>query len=126
MWTIALSLLTKNWKLVVVALAVGALYFYWSGRTETIKEQAQEITRLKTENGNLKTSINTQNDAVTKLEEEKKVKDAKLRAAEENSKQIRKAADAEVLRILQGIKPETCNAAIQYLIDAVKAGELKL
>ena len=126
MGTLILSFLTKNWKLVVVVLAVAAIYFYWSGRTETIKKQAQEIIQLKTENGNLKTSINTQNTAITALEEEKKTKDIQLKAAEEKSRQTRKAADAEVMRILQGIKPETCGAAIQYLIDAVKSGELKL
>lgn len=119
-------MLLKNWKLIVIALAVAAIYFYWNNLTSTIEEQAQQLVELKAENKTLKASIQTQNEAVDKLAEEKRQKDIQLRAAEEKSKQTRKEADAAVQKILQGIKPETCGAAIQYLIKSVETGDLRL
>lgn len=123
MWV---TFLMKNWKLIVIGLAVAAIYFYWNNLTSTIEEQAQQLVELKAENKTLKASIQTQNDAVDKLAEEKRLKDIQLRLAEEKSKQTRKEADAAVQKILQGIKPETCSAAIQYLIKSVETGDLKL
>lgn len=115
----ALGFLKSNWKLIAIAGAVLVLYLYWNDRTNTIKEQASVIVELKVQ-------IETQNTAMVKLEEEKKIKDAKLKSSEEKSRQIRKETTAAVQRILDGIKPGTCAAAMQYLIEAVESGELKL
>lgn len=120
------TLITKNWKLIAVGLAVIAIYFYWNNLTSTIKEQAQEISQLKADKIVLESAIKSQNEAITKLGEEKKTQDALLKAAEERGRKLRKEADADVQRILQGIKPKTCDGAIQYLIDAATSGEIRL
>lgn len=121
------KLLLDNWKLVVAVIVLGLITLHYVGLRDTIADQRVKIAELTTENtvllGNnklLQKSIDANNEAITKMAESAdQTKDdfAKLNNSvrQQTAKLEKRLAD-----ILKDARPETCDATIQYLIDAVE------
>lgn len=117
----------NNWKLIAAAVVVGAIAWYHHSLTSEIADQKEKIVSLETAN----TVLKENND---KLEGVIEANNASIKLLAEGAQQTKKdfatlnsnvnksAKDLEkrLTGILNEAKPQTCEATIQYLLDAVK------
>lgn len=127
MWSLPIAFIKSNWKIIAVVAVVAAAVLYHNHLTSTIKRQEQTITQLESVNAVLEQNVKTLEGAVKANNESIKL----LAEGAESTKQQFAALDktvqqssAKLSRQLGGIlaepKPQTCDASIQYLIDAAK------
>lgn len=128
------SFIKQFWPYLLVAAALFGVFLYWQGLQNEIKNLNAEITRKNTEIAVLQTrlstceanftgvkgAIDTQNTAIGKVGKlvEKNQKDWKALVGKINSSNDE--LSKRLAEILKESKPETCEAAIKYLIDARK------
>lgn len=126
MWPVV-ALIKSNWKIIAVVALVGAAALYYNHLTSTIAKQTQTIAQLEDVNRILEQNVETLEGAVKANNESIKL----LAEGAETTKQQFATLDktvqqssARLSRQLSGIlsepKPQTCDASIQYLIDAAK------
>lgn len=126
MWSVV-ALIKSNWKIIAVVALVGAVALYYNHLTSTIAKQTLTIAQLEDVNRILEQNVETLESAVKANNESIKL----LAEGAETTKQQFDALDktvqqssARLSRQLSGIlsepKPQTCDASIQYLIDAAK------
>jgi len=119
--------LKKNWQVVALVLLIGGSYWYVKSLNNQITDLNKEVTELKVANAmcensraTLKGAIDTQNSEIQKWvnvgRKSKKAFDD-LKGTIEKQRQI---SALELQKILQEKKPETCQEAINYLVDGVK------
>lgn len=122
-------LLLKYWRHGVVILAILAIFAYWYGRTATIKSQGETIIQLELDKAQIKahyegevlkltTTIDEQNKRVEQLKQQGEQSERALNVAVEKAKEVKKVYQQEIGKILEAKAPETCEQAIQYLIDS--------
>lgn len=127
MWTLALSFFTKNWKLLVVAAAIGGAYLYVQNLRSTVNEQREQIATLQLENQiikennvKLEAALTASNQAIGKLAEGAAQTKKDFATLNTNVRSQSTKLEERLRQILAEKKPETCEATIDYLIDAVK------
>ena len=116
-----LPYVARYWKYVVLVLLVVGAYFYWSGRTNTIKEQAQEIINLKAEiqiqndaQTKLRAGVDEQNLAIEKMKSRKVAIDSQLNNARHDAANIAQKYGDEINNILKQ-HPKDCVESINFL-----------
>lgn len=119
------TFLKDNWKPIVIILVVLGAYWHYTSLINKIEEQATEIVQLKYENAlcennaaKLKSGIDDQNKEIQKWVNVGKKTEMEMKKLKEELEKRRRQAEAELQHILQEPKPQTCEAAIKYLIDA--------
>lgn len=117
----------KNWQIISLVLLITGSYWYVNSLQNTIADLQNEVTKLKVANAfcennkaALQQALDSQNGKIqkwAKVGRDSKEKFEKLKAEIEHK---RKLAEIEVNKILQEKKPESCQAAIDYLVDGKK------
>lgn len=127
MLTLFLSFFTKNWKIVLLALVVGGAYFYVRGLQNEIRDQQEKIATLQLENQivkdnnvKLEGALTASNEAIGKLAAGAAQTKKDFATLNANVKGQSSKLEERLRQILAEKKPETCEATIDYLIDAVK------
>ncbi len=127
MITIALTLLRKYWKVLLVIIAILAVVLYMRGLYSTIDDQSQQITNLTTANKTLtdnniklEATITASNKAIEQMS---KNAEKTTNAFANLDKSVRAQTgnlEDRLRRIMQDKKPQTCEDTILYLIEAAK------
>jgi len=127
-WTI----IKKFWPYILIGLAILGVYFYWQGLLGDIKDLNAEIGRKNTEIATLETRLSTceanfagvkgsldvQNSALGKIDGLLKKNQNDWKALVGKIDSSNDELSKRLAGILQEKKPETCEAAIKYLLDA--------
>lgn len=129
---LGLNFVKKFWPYILVALILIGVYFYWHHLTSTIEKQAATIQqqkevisaleqKIKTCEANfagVKGSLDTQNKALADLAELGKLNKAQWDQLYSKINTENAALNAQLQNILKDPKPQSCEAAIKYLLDA--------
>lgn len=124
--------IAEYWPILAVAALVIAGGLYWNHRTTLIEEQQKQIAqyvvdkatleeKYKQETGKLLDRIKEQNDAISRFQKQTEQNQATITQAKNEVIRVQKLYNDEIRKILSGTKPEDCQSAIRYLINA--AGE---
>lgn len=131
-WKVFTKFLADYWQFIVVIVLGVIIFFYWNHRTTLIEEQQSQITqyvvdkatleeRFKKEKQQLIDRIEEQNTAIAAFQKQSVQNQATINAAKNEVIKIQSYYNTEIRKILSGAKPEDCQSAIKYLVDA--AGE---
>lgn len=122
-----LPLIKKFWPyILVLAIAVGG-YFYWNSLINKIEKLEQHNATLQQQLGTceanfngLKGSLDAQNEALKKIDKMIEQNRQEWKKLYSDVKDQNSALDKRLRDILKEKKPETCEQAIKYLLDARK------
>jgi septal ring factor EnvC (AmiA/AmiB activator) len=117
------------WQIIVLALLVIFLFFYWHNRTKLIEDQQSQISTLTTDLATEKTNckrdkqllveqITQQNIAIQAFQNQVNNNQHKLDQVNSDIIRMRKAYGKEMDSIFAETTPKDCSTAIKYLIDA--------
>jgi Tfp pilus assembly protein PilO len=120
-------LIKKFWPYILVAaIAIGG-YLYWNSLVNKIEKLEQDNAtlqlQLQTCNANfngLKGSLDAQNEALKKIDKMVEQNQQEWKKLYSNIKGQNAALDKRLQDILKEKKPESCQAAIKYLLEARK------
>ena len=122
----AFDFILRHWKPILVIAILAFLYFY---RLHLLNKIEDLEVALATSQANLEqcldntaelqAGIERQNGEIQRWAEIGREQDQKLKALEGQLTERQKVIDARVHEILAGDKPESCDDAIQYLIESV-------
>lgn len=123
----ALSILKSNWKLIAAVVVIGGVYLYHNHLTSTIERQRGDIATLENVRDVLEQNVQTLERTITANNESIRALAAGAEQTQKDFDQLNrsvKQSSERLSRQLGGIltepKPQTCDASIQYLIDAAK------
>lgn len=124
---IIIVLLQKYWKQLLVVALIAIPVLYVMNLKDTIRDQEQQITKLKDENTILQTNVSTlqqavatSNKAVDKLSDAASVTKRNFATLNSSISYQTDQLAAKLQDIMQSGRPITCGDTIQYLIDANK------
>lgn len=120
-------LIKKFWPyLLVLAIAVGG-YLYWNSLINKIERLEHDNATLQlqlqtceTNFNGLKGSLDAQNEALKKIDKMVEQNQQEWKKLYSNIKGQNAALDKRLQEILKEKKPESCQAAIKYLLEARK------
>jgi len=119
--------LKKNWQIVALVLLIGGSYLYVKSLIDQNAALNNEVTELKVANATiensraaLKVAIDSQNSEIQKWVNVGRKSKKDFDDLKSTIEKQRQASALELQKILQEKKPETCQEAINYLVDGVK------
>lgn len=127
MWTLAFGFLKNYWREIAIALVVGFFVWKWNDMKETIVEQKETISQQKQAIETLEKNVNK---LVGSIENVSKSLDVVSKTSDQVKQQFDKLAgnvnkqvgalSVRLEDVLKQPKPASCEASIEYLIDAKK------
>lgn len=122
-----IDFLINNWKIISILLIITSLYFYINSLNNKIKNLNDEVIQLKIDNAycensksTLEKALKTQNHEIDKWVKIGKNSKKEFEALKENLNEKKKISEKELNNILQEKTPESCQEAINYLVDSKK------
>lgn len=115
-----LPLLGRNWKLIVILIALGVAFTYYHWSQNKIESQQNLIETYRLQESTFKQLAKRQTEEIDKWHEIGKQQEQKIKSLSSEVSEIRRKTNVRVAQILNNENtPKTCEASIQYLIDSV-------
>lgn len=121
------NFIRQNWQLVSLIIIIGGSYWYVKSLHNEIEDKTNEIAELKiakafceNSRASLEAAIKEQNSEIQKWVTVGKKSKKEFEDLKSSIEQQRKVNALELQKILQEKKPESCQEAINYLVDGVK------
>jgi hypothetical protein len=120
----------KYWKIIVIVLAILGAYLYVTGLQDDVEKWRAQYTdehaaylvndaRHNDNNTKLQTAIDHQNIRITELNSVLAEAETQIAADAADAALVKAEYELRINGFLTAPKPETCEGAIDYLIDAV-------